>query len=389
MIEHDIDFLRQTESELQGIPLCNDRMTFYYDETGNCGKFKVTETGFNDPMALTRDFILGGVAFDGDECTADIDSLFSLLNLNKDAVELKFRHISRKKNEFLEWFGGKRASIFIRWLHESEIYIHYALINNLYYSLVDMVDALWESQPQFVFSPEWVLGLKSALYTFCKAHVDDVLALFRKYNYPDIALQDTEDFCQAFCSLIEKHSDDHTPEGFLLEYFRQMLKTAGKENKLSLLHDNEAGVLVDQYYTMYFARCYLYKNAMHHFDGESIIEHLLSETVMISEGRQFKNYDFCTSHMSPLTQISDAVVGLISRVFEYLDQTAEADILLLDRIKYNDVIENMSLLWDLIERANAKHPMFIQNVNDIQTVQQRMLKMQLFVHLARCREANG
>ena len=68
MIEHDIDFLRQTESELQGIPLCNDRMTFYYDETGNCGKFKVTETGFNDPMALTRDFVLGGIAFDGECC---------------------------------------------------------------------------------------------------------------------------------------------------------------------------------------------------------------------------------------------------------------------------------------------------------------------------------
>ena len=162
-----------------------------------------------------------------------------------------------------------------------------------------------------------------------------------------------------------------------------MLKKAGKENKLSLLHDNEAGVLVDQYYTMYFARCYLYKNAMHHFDAEKIIEHLLSETVMISEGRPFKNYDFCTSHVSPLTQISDAFVGLISRVFEYLDQTAEADILLMDRTEYSDVIENMSLLWELIERSDAKHPMLIQNINDIQTVQQRMLKMQLFVHAFR------
>lgn len=378
MTEYDIDFLRQMQSELQGIPLCNNRMTFFYDETGNCGKFKVTETGFNDPMALTRDFILGGVAFDGDECPADVDSLFSSLNLKKDAVELKFRHISRKKSEFLEWFGAKRASVFIRWLHESGLYIHYALINNLYYSLVDMVDTLWESQPQFVFSSEWVIGLKSALYTFCKAHVDDVLTLFRKYNYPDVALQDTKDFCQAFCFLIQSHSDDYTPEDFLLECFRQMLKTAGKENKLALLHDNEAGILVDQYYTMYFARCYIYKNAMHHFDEESIIEHLLSETVMISEGIQFKNYDFCTSQENPLTQICDAFVGLISRAFKYLDQTAEADILLMDRPEYRGVIENMSILWKLIERSDAKHPMLIQNVNDIQTVQRRMRKMQLF-----------
>ena len=378
MTEHDIDFLRQTESELQGISLCDDRMTFYYDETGNCGKFKVTETGFNDPMALTRDFILGGIAFDGDECTADVDSLFASLNLKKEAAELKFRHICKKKNEFFEWFGAQRASIFIRWLHESGLYIHYALINNLYYSLVDMVDTLWESQPQYVFSTEWVLGLKSVLYNFCKTHIEEVLALFRKYDYPDVKAQDTCEFCYAFCSLIQQYSDDRDPEGFLLECFRQMLKTAGRENKLSLLHDNEAGVLVDQYYTMYFARCYLYKNATHHFDTEKIIEHLLSETLMISEGRQFKNYDFCNSHVSPLTQISDAFVGLISHVFEYLDQTSEADILLMDKTECSNVIENMNLLWDLIERSDAKHPMLIQNVNDIQTIQQRVRKMQLF-----------
>ncbi len=70
-------------------------------------------------------------------------------------------------------------------------------------------------------------------------------------------------------------------------------------------------------------------------------------------------------------------------MFEYLDQTAEAVILLMDCTEYSDVIENMSLLWELIERSDAKHPMLIQNINDIQTVQQRMLKMQLFVHVFR------
>ena len=82
MAELDIDDMRQMEAELQGMPLCNTRMTFYYDETGNCGKFKVTETGFNDYMALARDFILGGIAFDGEECPADVDSLFAALDLS-------------------------------------------------------------------------------------------------------------------------------------------------------------------------------------------------------------------------------------------------------------------------------------------------------------------
>ena len=378
MAELDIDDMRQMEAELQGMPLCNTRMTFYYDETGNCGKFKVTETGFNDSMALARDFILGGIVFDGEECPADVDSLFAALDLSSGTSELKFRHLSRKKTNFHEWFGSKRACVFIRWLHASDLYIHYALLNNLYYAIVDMVDSLWESQPQLLFSPEWVWGLKSALYGFCKSHVEEVLVLFRKYHYPDIGRQDSSDFCKEFCHLIQIHSDDSSPDGFMIECFRQMFKTSGKENKLSLLHDNEAGILVDQYYALYLARCYTYKNAFHHFDAEYIIEHLMSETTMISEDKPFKNYVFCNSHANPLIQVSDAFVGILSRVFEFLDKTSEADIKAIDSMQYKNEFENMSMLWELIERSDKKHPMLIQNVNDINLAQERMQKMRLY-----------
>ncbi len=378
MAEFDIDVMRATESELHNIPLCDNRMTFYYDETGNCGKFKLIESGINDPMALTRDFILGGVAFDGEICPADIDALFAALRLKPDAAELKFRHISKRKTDFHDWFGLPRACTFIRWLYESDLYIHYALINNLYYAIVDMVDSLWESQPQFVFSEEWVLALKSALYDFCKENIEEVLAVFRKFDYPDIQPEDDYAFCKEFCELIQCCSDDSNPEGFMIECFRQMFKAAGKHNQLSLLHDNEAGILVDQYYTLYLSRCYLYKNAMHHFDDERIIEHLLNSTSLISNGQPFKNYDFCASHSNPLTQISDAFVGIISRVFEYLDATSADEIRVLDRNQYMNEFENMAMLWELIERADGKHPMLIQNANDKRLVQERMYKLQLF-----------
>lgn len=381
MAELDIDDMRQMDAELQCIPLCNDHMTFYYDETGNCGKFKVTETGFNDPMALTRDFILGGIAYDGEECPANVDSLFAALDLKPGTAELKFHHISRKKANFHEWFGSKRASVFIQWLHTSNLYIHYALLNNLYYAIVDIVDSLWESQPQFRFIPEWALGLKSALYGFCKSHIEEVLVLFRKYHYPDIGRQDSSEFCKEFCHLIQTHSDNYSPDGFMIECFRQMLKTAGKENRLALLHDNEAGILVDQYYSLYLARCYTYKNAFHHFDAECIIEHLMNETTMISEDKPFKNYVFCNSHVNPLIQVSDAFVGILSRVFEFLDKISEAEIKAIDSMQYKNEFENMSMLWDLIERSDKKHPMLIQNINDINLAQERMRKMRLYAKM--------
>ena len=67
----DVNDIREADSKGHGIPLCDDIMTFFYDETGNCGKFSLNENGVNDETALQKDFILGGVAYDGSDCPAD------------------------------------------------------------------------------------------------------------------------------------------------------------------------------------------------------------------------------------------------------------------------------------------------------------------------------
>ena len=156
----DINVIREL-SNFQGIPYCDAKMTFFYDETGNCGKFSLREDGVNDPTALDNDFILGGVAYVGEHCDADPDKLISALNTQ--SPELKFKNIY-KPGDFMAFMGSRRASTYIDWLYNSGLYVHYATINNLYYALVDMVDSLWESQPQFAFGFEWVIQLKSALY---------------------------------------------------------------------------------------------------------------------------------------------------------------------------------------------------------------------------------
>ena len=76
--------LIQEISKMQGVGNCNEQLTFFYDETGNCGKFSLRENGVNDPTALYNDFILGGVAFVGDTCPADPDKLISDLRLQSN-----------------------------------------------------------------------------------------------------------------------------------------------------------------------------------------------------------------------------------------------------------------------------------------------------------------
>ena len=368
----DINLIREF-SNPQGIPYCDEKMTFFYDETGNCGKFSLNEDGVNDPTALNNDFILGGVAFVGETCPADPNKLISDLRLQSN--ELKFKNLY-KSGDFIAFMKSRRVSIFIDWLYNSGLYIHYATINNLYYALVDMVDSLWESQPQFAFSFEWVIQLKSALYNFCKEYLAETLDLLYKYHYPNIDKDNTEDFSRDFCNLIQTYNDEASEQGFLVEGFRQMLKYAGRHGELVFLHDNESNILVEEYYTLYQGRCYTYKYSFHHFDFEKVILAKMQASPMTDSGQPFINYDFIDSKQNKMIQVSDAFVGLMAKLFQFLDgMSFEA----IDRLIVEEnvaALTNLAKINALIDRTDKYHQMMIQNANDIYLTQQRMLKLQ-------------
>lgn len=58
-------------------------------------------------------------------------------------------------------------------------------------------------------------------------------------------------------------------------------------------------------------------------------------------------------------------VGVLSRVFRYLDSITVEDIKEIDRVKYAQAIKNLQKLHELIIRSDRKHPMLIQNANDM------------------------
>ncbi len=52
MIILDVEEQKKTVFELNEIEPFEEEMTFYYDESGNCRKFYLTDTGFNDSDAI-------------------------------------------------------------------------------------------------------------------------------------------------------------------------------------------------------------------------------------------------------------------------------------------------------------------------------------------------
>lgn len=106
-MELDIAEFRKMEAELHGFELPDFSMKFYYDETRNARKFRVSSNGVNSSDAVEYDYILGGIAFACKEEELNIDDLFKRIKLQPTAKELKYnllvngpRFLERTEQEF-------------------------------------------------------------------------------------------------------------------------------------------------------------------------------------------------------------------------------------------------------------------------------------------------
>lgn len=361
----DVDEYRNILSMLSGIPLLNGKYCFYYDETGNVRKFRLTENGVNAKEGIANDFILGGVLYKGDYTSCDLDLLYDELKIR--APEIKFKTLAGRGSDFWTAIGKKPIHQFLTWLESSGLYVHYATLNNMYYSIVDMVDSLFVTQPQFNFGSEWVQVLKASWHRFIVAHLDEILAIFYRYDYPSLVKGDIKDFCYELSDLIQSYDEDD----FYLENFRQLLKTNGRRGELLFVEDNTPGLLVEEYSGLRTGRCALYKNSMHYFDEEAEAESSLEDMPFTMNGGKLNNYQFIDSKAERLIQVSDVWVGLLGRLFFMLDESTPSTIKSKMESLNTEQKECIRIINSLIDRAESLHRALIQNVNSIEMVQHR------------------
>lgn len=373
MVRINVEDQKDTVWKLNGIKPFNEEMTFYYDESGNCRKFYLTDNGFNDPEAIKGDFVLAGIAHNGKSYEIDLVSLHEALEYKEGQKELKFKHLYHNSADFVSFMGSKRATEFLEWLDKSGLYIHYSALNNLFYSLVDIVDSLWETHPMCIM---YFWDIKNALYDFTIEHQDEVIDILIRHTYPDV--KDTVSFCYELCDLISKYNDDsiYNP-GLFLELFRQMLKAAGKMGKLPFIQDNEPNMLIKEYYLFYLERCEIFSKSLHIFDEEKAVEENLSNIQLYEHGKILNHYKFVKSHENIFVQISDMIAGLLRRLFIFLDEKSIGEIKSLAEKLNENQINNFNILWRLISRSDEKSPLLIKNANTPKNIQERMMKLQI------------
>ena len=130
----DYTDIRKLAIEFSGLSGMDDTYTFYYDETNNSRKFRITEKDFNS--SKDEDFVIGGLVYEGENRQFSLDKLFQSFKLQSNVKEIKRQHIAPGKT-FLECVKSPKLQLLLKWIIENEVYVHFMAMNNLYFGMID------------------------------------------------------------------------------------------------------------------------------------------------------------------------------------------------------------------------------------------------------------
>lgn len=364
-----IDFeIAEIEQATRFAQLMNPRIdfdtpyNFYYDETNNIKTFYVRENDFN--FTFTANFVLGGLVYQGDQ--PEVQPLIDSFKLQKTVKEVKFSHIAF--GDFLDCLKSQKLKLYLQFIKDSTIYVHYSSLNILYWSIVDIVDsAIMSSDSARELGLPFANQLKNDLYKLARLEIDSVIELFYKFGYPNIKAQDVIEFVEALTNIFEPYL--HTDEfHFGLESLRQILIETKKKGSLPFIMDEEDFVLLEDFSQFYLRPIYTFKVSTHVFDNEDSIRDILKDYRILDKGNEIKNYSFVDSQDNRLTQLSDIFVGFMGKFTQYRNthtiEEIEADIQSMTQLQ----LDNLNLFIDVINKSDQKNPAFLHATDSYEEV---------------------
>lgn len=364
-----IDFeIAELQEDLVFSKLLNPKLdfdtpyTFYYDETNNIKTFYVRENDFN--YTFTANFVLGGLVHEGN--ALDVQPLIDSFRLQKTAIEVKFKHIAF--GDFLDCLKSQKLKLYLRFVKDSDLYVHYSSLNILYWSIVDIVDsAIMNSDSAMKIGLPFANRLKNDLYKLARLEIDAVIQLFYRFAYPNVKSGELIDFIEGLTALFEPYLSK-TEFHFGLESLRQILKEAKKKGSLAFIMDETDHILLSDLSQFYLKPIYTFRNSTHIFDNEDSISAIMSDYRILEKGVEIKNYSFVDSQDSQLTQLSDIFIGFMGKFTQYRNthtiEEVEADIESLTPLQS----DNLHLFIDVINKSEKRNPAFLHATDSYEEI---------------------
>lgn len=345
----DINELRNCLIKMNQLSNTSDLYTFFYDETNNIRKLYIDNQSFNiEP----RIFALGGIVCKNP--VFDEHDLRAILCIQPSTNEIKIKHIVN--GNFEKIIYSPRINLFLQWMLDNNLLIHYSIIDTLYWSIVDIIDSIVDPQnPLFQYSNI----LKANLLVIVKENSSHITSIFDKYRYPAIDPKDKDSFLNELITTIE--------DSVLLDDFQKMmlkgiLELGKKLSSLPFIEGYKREELINNFSCFYFQQLILFENSIHIFDEEPSIQEIFSSNDLCLTNLKKRRYLFQNSKNEFGIQISDVIIGIIGKMFSYLTLSSNEDINQLKN-KLNQLnCKNLSLLRQLILNSEKTNKAFLHTL---------------------------
>lgn len=355
------DFSEQTDEELlQLIDAYFCPYTIYCDESSNAIKFRFKDETGRLNVDWRNDFVLAGIAYEGDMQPFDIDELFASFKLQKTVTDAKLGNIAKYNgadvNRFVDILKSRKVTLFLNTLWNNNTYIHWSTQSLLYFALVDIVDSMMDI-------PYMLNEIKNTLYKYVRLDLDCFLEFLARYNYPNIKSEKIEDFCEEFISWIESIEPASYEDEFCLEFLRQGAKSSKKSGELIFItqskdDENQDDFLIENFVPIYASRLGEFPSSTIYFDKCAIVEKNIAGHADVFCDIKKPTYDFLVSTENRWIQLCDFVSGIIAALLAFVNENnideIEAKIKSFDETqKYN-----LKLLMRLIRKSADKNKYF-------------------------------
>lgn len=355
------DFSEQTDEELlQLIDAYFCPYTIYCDESSNAIKFRFKDEFGKLNVDWRNDFVLAGVAFEGDMPPFDIDELFASFKLQKTVTDAKLGNIAKYNgadvNRFVDILKSKKVNLFLNALWNSNTYIHWSTQGLLYFALVDIVDSVMDI-------PYMLNEIKNVLYKYVRLDLDYFLEFLARYNYPNIKSERVEDFCEEFISWIESIEPESQEDEFCLEFLRQGAKSSRKSRELIFIteskdDENQDDFLIENFVPIYASRLGEFPSSTIHFDKCDIVEKNISGLANVFCDIKKPTYDFLVSTENRWIQLCDFVSGIIAALLAFVNESDIDEMNTVTKSFDETQKQNLKVLMGLIRRSSDKNKYF-------------------------------
>jgi hypothetical protein len=327
-------------------PSWDAALRMYYDETNNIRRLRLSEVGLNAPADKT--FAIAGIALKPGEVLSGWEDLRKAMGIQPTATEVKFKHVAPPDYEAA--LASPKLATFLEWLVQSDLLIHYSVLDVLYWSVLDIVESLMVDDRFDLM--EVHRELKNELNFAVTMDPQAFMTLLHGFGYPNLKRKDVPSFLSCVLAFVNRRVPKSRNPA--MKMLKDLLRKAAKAPNLELafLHDEKDGELIADF-SVHFMHClYVFKRATHVLDRETNIEKIM-QLVEIRDGDRLLDYRFADSVNEIGIQASDVVTGLIGRHFTYVQQHSLPELRAALARFSPQQLKCLGLLRQLIDRSDA------------------------------------